>query len=221
MEILLLTMLHGLIIGLLISAPMGPIGALCIQRTLNKGRWAGFSTGVGAALSDIIYCLLTGLGMSFVIDFIEANHNILQVIGSVVLVVFGIYLIRKNPAGQLKTPQNQRYTYTQDLVTGFLLTFSNPLILFLIIGLFAQFNFLQQQTPFYFSVIGFICIFSGAILWWFLITYFVNAVKAHFNVRSLWLVNRIIGLIILVMALIGFVWGLKDYILNINGTQLF
>lgn len=191
---------------------MGPIGALCIQRTLNKGRWAGFFTGVGASFSDIIYCLLTGLGMSFIIDFIEANQNILQILGSVVLILFGIYLLKKNPAAQLKTPQNQKYTYTQDLVTGFFLTFSNPLILFLIIGLFARFSFMQQDMNIYISIAGFASIFIGAIIWWFLITFFVNAVRAHFNLRSMWLVNKTIGIIILIMAAVGLIWGIKDYI---------
>lgn len=81
MDLTLYTIIRGLAIGILVSAPMGPIGILCIQRTLNKGRWSGFVTGLGAALSDLIYALLTGLGMSIVIDFIEANQNILQILG--------------------------------------------------------------------------------------------------------------------------------------------
>lgn len=60
----------GILIGIFVSAPMGPVGILCVQRTLNKGRWYGFVTGVGAAISDIIYALITGFGMSFVMDLI-------------------------------------------------------------------------------------------------------------------------------------------------------
>lgn len=89
---LLYIIIRGLAIGVLISAPMGPIGMLCIQRTLNKGRWPAFFTGVGAALSDIIYCLLTGLCMSFITDFIQTNQLILQILGSVVLGVFAVLL---------------------------------------------------------------------------------------------------------------------------------
>ena len=138
MELILYILLRGLLIGILVSAPMGPIGVLCIQRTLNKGRWAGFYTGIGAAFSDVFYCLLTGLGLSFIIDFIETNQSLLQVLGSIVLLFFGLYLIKKNPAGALKTPKDRKMNYTQDFVTGFLFTFSNPLILFLIIGLFTR-----------------------------------------------------------------------------------
>lgn len=216
MDLILHILLHGLIIGILVSAPMGPVGVLCIQRTLNKGRWAGFFTGVGAAFSDVFYCLLTGLGLSFVIDFIETNQNLLQVLGSLVLLFFGLYLIKKNPAGSLKAPKDKKINYAQDFVTGFLFTFSNPLILFLIIGLFTRFNFLSPDYVYYHYIIGFLSIFVGAILWWFVITFFVNAVRTHFNVRSMWLVNRIIGIVILVMSLFGFVMGIKDYIINLQ-----
>ena len=85
---------------------MGPIGMLCIQRTLNKGRWPAFYTGIGAAISDIIYCLLVGLGISFITDFIEQNQIILQILGGVVLIAFGIYLFRKNPTRLLNTAKD-------------------------------------------------------------------------------------------------------------------
>jgi len=66
--------LKGILIGIIASAPMGPVGILCIQRTLNKGRWYGFATGLGAAISDMLYALITGLGMSFIMDFISSPH---------------------------------------------------------------------------------------------------------------------------------------------------
>ena len=98
MEELIYMILKGLAIGVIISAPMGPIGILCIQRTLNKGRWAGFYTGVGAAISDLIYCLLTAFGLSFVEEFIERHQDIIQLLGSLVLIGFGLYLFKKNPS---------------------------------------------------------------------------------------------------------------------------
>ena len=87
---------RAIAIGVLISAPMGPIGMLIIQRSLAKGRWPAFFTGVGAAFSDLAYCLLTGLGISFITDFIEEHQQLLAVIGSVVLAAFGAFLFRKN-----------------------------------------------------------------------------------------------------------------------------
>ncbi|MDE6484307.1 MAG: LysE family transporter [Duncaniella sp.] len=206
----LVIMLRGLLIGVLISAPMGPIGVLCIQRTLNKGRWPAFCTGVGAGLSDLIYCLLTGLGLSFVTDFIENNLSLLQIIGSLFLIAYGVYLFGSNPSRQLRKPPVQVNSYWKDFVTGFLFTFSNPLILFFIIALFARFSFLAPEFRAYHYVAGYVAIFGGAILWWLFVTYFVNKVRAHFNVRSMWLVNRIIAVILLVMAAVGFVSGIRD-----------
>ena len=78
----------GFIIGVVVSAPLGPVGVLCIQRTLNKGRWYGFITGLGASLSDIAYALLTGYGMSFVFDYVNKNIFYLQLFGSIMLLAF-------------------------------------------------------------------------------------------------------------------------------------
>lgn len=198
---------------------MGPVGMLCIQRTMNKGRWAGFFTGIGAAFSDLFYCLLTGFGLSFVQGFLDDNALILQIVGSVALIGFALYLFRKNPAASLKRPENTRNTFWADIVTGFLFTFSNPFILFFIISLFGRFNFLLPEYQDYHYLVGYSAILLGALLWWYVITYFVNKVRAHFNVRSMWLINRIIGSLILVMALYGIVGGVRDYIKNSNEEQ--
>ena len=212
MEQLLYILPRGLAIGILISAPMGPIGMLVIQRTISKGRWPAFFTGIGAALSDLIYCLLTGLGISFITDLIESHQFALQVVGGIVLAIFGAFLFRKNPTRTLKTaslPQNPNFW--QDFVTGFLLTFSNPLILFFIIGLFARFNFILPEFGVHHYVAAYLTIFAGALLWWYVVTMLVNKLRSRFNVRSLWLVNRIIGSILVAMALIGVAVALHDH----------
>lgn len=194
---------RALAIGILISAPMGPIGMLVIQRTLSKGRWPAFFTGIGAAFSDLFYCLLTGLGISFITDFIEQHQFMLQVVGSIVLAAFGVYLYRKNPTRALHTTDVPTNNYWSDVVTGFLLTFSNPLILFFIIGLFARFNVVLPDFTLYHYVMMYISIFCGAVLWWYLITTLVNRLRSRFNVRSLWILNRIIGSILIIMAIVG------------------
>lgn len=85
-------LVKGLIVGVVVSAPLGPVGVLCIQRTLNKGRWYGFVTGLGAALSDIGYALITGYGMSFMDDFLAKNQVLLQIIGSIML-FFSVFIL--------------------------------------------------------------------------------------------------------------------------------
>lgn len=204
---------RGIAIGVLISAPMGPVGMLCIQRTLDKGRRPGLYTGVGAALSDLFYCLLTGFGLSFIEEFLERNQNVIQLIGSGVLIGFGIYLFKKNPTSSLRKPiVPEDVSVKKYIFGGFLFTFSNPLILFLIIGLFARFNFLVPEIKFYHYIIGYAAIITGALGWWWLVTFSVDKVRAHFNLRSMWLVNKITGGVILIFALVGIVTSVLNLI---------
>lgn len=193
----------GIIIGVLVSAPMGPIGMLCIQRTLSKGRWHGFVTGLGAALSDVIYAALTCLGMGFVVNFVEANQSPLQLIGSIVLGVFGYYIFNSNPTKNLKKRGEKKLSFTQDFITAFLLTFSNMLIVLLYIGLFARFGFVLPDHSFWMLALGIFCIGVGAILWWFGITYIINKLRKWFNIRGIWILNRVVGIIIIALSVIG------------------
>lgn len=199
---------RGLAVGLFISAPMGPVGILCIQRTLDRGRRTGFFTGVGASISDMFYCLLTGFGLSFIEAFIERNQEIIQLVGSAVLIGFAFYLFRKNPAAALHHKGQVKTSDKRNILGGFLFTFSNPLILFLIIGLFARFNFMAPGLVWYHYIVGYCAIGAGALMWWWAVTWFVDKVRAHFNLRSMWLINRIIGGIIAIFAVVGIVTGI-------------
>lgn len=209
MDGILYVLWRGLAIGFMISAPMGPVGILCIQRTLNKGRRSGFFTGIGASISDLLYCLLTGFGLSFIEDTLRENQIWIQLFGSALLFCFSIYLFRKNPSAALRKPAAPP-SDSKNILGGFLFTFSNPLILFLIIGLFARFNFLTTDLKFYHYIAGYLSILAGAIGWWWLVTYIIDKVRAHFNLRSMWLINRIIGVIILLFAIVGSVTGIMD-----------
>ena len=130
-------LVKGFVIGVVVSAPLGPVGVLCIQRTLNKGRWFGFVTGLGAALSDIIYSLITGYGMSFMDELIIKHQTFLQIVGSIMLLAFGIYTFRSNPVKALRPVSGKRGSYLHNFITAFFVTLSNPLIIFLFVGLFA------------------------------------------------------------------------------------
>ena len=194
---------RGIAIGVMISAPMGPVGILCIQRTLNRGRRCGYFTGIGAALSDMFYCILTGFGISFIEDFLYDNENWIQLFGSVVLLAFVIYLFKSNPSKTLKKPEEKAGKDSKNVLGGFLFTFSNPMILFLIIALFARFNFLKPGMNIWYWMVGYLFIFAGAVGWWWLVTFFIDKVRSHFNIRSMRLVNRVIACVILVFAIVG------------------
>lgn len=205
----------GFVIGILVSAPMGPIGMLCIQRTLSKGRWHGFITGLGAIVSDIVYAILTSLGMGVVVNFVEANQAPLQLGGSLVLAVFGYYIYQSNPVKNLQKQKERRLSFTQDFITAFLLTFSNVLIVLLYIGLFARFGFILPDHSVGMIVGGVGCIGIGAVCWWLFITYIVSKLRKWFNVRGIWLMNRIVGSIIIALSIIGVVSVLLTYYIKI------
>ena len=195
----------GMMIGIIASAPMGPVGVLCLQRTLNKGRWYGFITGCGAALSDLIYALLTGYGMSFVFNYVSHNIFYLQLFGSILLLFFGIYTFRSNPVKALRAPSGQKGSYFHNFLTAFLVTLSNPLIILLVIGLFARFSFVSEGELVSETVTGYLSIVGGALLWWFLLTMGVSKVRSQFNLRGIWMLNRAIGVIVMIVALVGLV----------------
>ncbi len=194
----------GLIVGIMASAPMGPVGVLCIQRTLNKGKWYGFVTGVGAAFSDIVYALITGFGMSFVVEFIEDKTNMfyMQLVGSVLLFLFGVYTYRSNPGQAMRPASKNRGTLIHNMVTGFLVTFSNPLIIFLFVALFARFTFVVPDHLFQQSL-GYVSVFIGALIWWFMLTAGINKVRTRFDVKGIWVLNRIIGGVVMVASVAG------------------
>lgn len=193
----------GLLVGIIASAPMGPVGILCIQRTMQKGRIYGIVTGAGAALSDIIYALMTGLGMSFVMEFIDNAQNLfwLKLIGSAMLFIFGIYMFRTDPRKCLRPASNSRGTLLHNFTTAFLVTLSNPLIIFLFIALFNMFTFVIPGYIFG-QCVGYLSIVGGAMLWWLGLTYVINRMKQNFGVRGIMRLNRTIGAIVLAASVI-------------------
>ena len=196
--------IKGILIGVIASAPMGPVGILCIQRTLNKGRWFGFITGVGAAASDIFYALITGLGMSFVMDFINNEHNksLLQISGSIMLFLFGIYCFKSNPMKNAHKSSNKKGTLTHNAITAFFVTLSNPLIIFLFMATFAQFAFVIPDHPIEMSV-GYLSIVLGALLWWFGLTWLIDKVRNIFDPNGITIINKVIGSVVMIFSLIA------------------
>ena len=204
-----------MLIGIIVSAPMGPVGVLCVQRTLNKGRWYGFVTGIGAAVSDMIYAAIAGFGMSFVMDILsnQQTRMYLQIAGSVLLFAFGLYTWRSDPTKKIHRSGNGKGTLWHNGVTAFLVTFSNPLIIFLFLASFAQFAFVMPNHPFE-MLVGFMSIVGGALVWWFGLTWLIDKVRGKFDSNGIKLINQIIGAIVMlcsVLMLLGTVTNLYRF----------
>ena len=194
-----------MLIGLIASAPMGPVGVLCVQRTLNKGRWYGFITGIGAVVSDLIYAAITAYGMSYVMDVLnnQQTRMYLQIVGSVLLLVFGLYTYKSDPTKKIHNSGNGRGTLWHNGVTAFLVTFSNPLIIFLFLASYAQFAFVMPNHPFE-MVVGFLSIIFGALLWWYVLTWLIDKIRGKFDANGIRLINQVIGSVVVLCSIIMF-----------------
>ena len=210
--------IKGLFIGFLSSAPMGPVGMLCIQRTLNEGKKHGLITGLGAVIGDMIIALLAiiaALGLGFSTDFIQQHEGPLKVIGSIVLIIFGYVVFNQNPSKSLTKLNENTNSYWKVFISSLVLTVSNIATLFLYIALFARFNVIDADKPFGYDLITILFIGIGAVLWWLLITYLVNKLRHRFNPRGLQIFNRIIGVILIGLGIAGIITG------TLMGIELF
>jgi len=196
----------GMLIGIIVSAPMGPVGILCVQRTLNKGRWYGFVTGCGAAASDMFYAAITVYGMSFIDTFINNPQNkfYLQIVGSLMLLGFGLYTYRTDPMKNLREQAGKKGkgSLTHNGVTAFLITISNPLIIFLLGALFAQFAFVIPRDQPFEMVVGFLSIVGGALLWWYGLTWLVDKIRSKFDKNGIRIINQVIGVVVIVVSIL-------------------
>jgi len=204
------TFITGMIIGVLVSAPTGPLGILCIQRTLHKGRLNGIVTGLGATTSDLVYAVLVGFSMNFVIDFVEQYRFVIQIVGSIILFFFGYKIFTKETEKSIDdekigtTNRNLLSTYT----SAFGLCFSNPIIIFLFIALFARFNFFSSKSNVYQVLLALSSIFVGALSWWVTLTMIVGSLRKKFKKHGLRILNFITGGVLIVLSIAGIVLGI-------------
>ncbi len=203
--VLLEIIVKGVIIGIVASAPMGPVGVLCIQRTLNKGRVYGLITGVGAAFSDLLYALLTGYGLNLLYDVISNPSTVywMQLIGAIIMFVFGLHTFRLNPVQNTRNVSRNKSSLLRNGITGFFITLSNPMIILLFLALFSPLKFVIPEMSLPYQCFGYLSIFGGAILWWFFITYVVSKLRERFDVRGILIINRVIGGAVMVGSLVG------------------
>jgi threonine/homoserine/homoserine lactone efflux protein len=195
--------IKGILIGLCISVPVGPIGMLCIQRTLNRGRSHGIAIGLGATVSDLVYTLISLFFLSFVLELVEQYRLVIQIGGSVALALFGFFIYKSHPSVQPKPHEVKRHGLLGDFASSFALTLSNPFILFILIALFARFEFIDAETTLFLTFCGIFSIAFGALLWWNTLTFLVSHFRSRLNMSGLRILNQIAGFIIILIALIG------------------
>jgi len=189
----------GIALGFSIAAPVGPIGVLCIRRSLHKGFRSGLVSGLGAASADAVYGTIAAAGLTLAADFLVKQQTWLSLLGGAFLLYLGIQTFR-SPPPEMDSDEKGAGSLVSDYLSTFLLTLSNPVTIFSFIALFGG---LSTGTGFPFSafllVLG---VFSGSALWWLALSGGVSIFRDRFNANVMLWVNRIAGVVILVFAFV-------------------
>ncbi|MEA2042958.1 MAG: LysE family translocator [Bacteroidota bacterium] len=190
----------ALSIGIAVSAPLGPIGVLCIQRTLNKGFYSGFISGVGAATADIVYAVIAGFGISLVKDFLLENQMPIRLVGSVFLAYMGYRIFISNPAKEVRKLRNEGNNFFKDFASSFLVTLSNPITIIAFGAIFAGFDMVGQEATHFHIFLLIVFVFAGALSWWVGLILVVSTFKHKIRLRNILWINRITGILIIIFA---------------------
>lgn len=201
--------LRSLIIGLSIAAPVGPIGLLCIRRTLADGRRAGLMTGLGAAFADGVYGAVAAFGLSAVSAFLIDQQNVMRIGGGLFLIYLGLGILRSKPAERAAdSNRSESGAGSSDLgmlFSTFFLTLTNPMTILSFIAIFSGLGLAGGVASYgaaapLLTVAG---VFTGSALWWLMLTFALSRLKVLSRPGNLIWINRLSGLIILVFGLMA------------------
>jgi threonine/homoserine/homoserine lactone efflux protein len=196
----------GLMAGLAIAVPVGPVNVLCASRTLSKGRLSGLMSGLGAATADALYGAIAGFSITFLIEFLERQEFWIRVFGGILLVGIGIMYFRK-PANALN-PRNDDGSVHSDFASTLLLTLTNPTTVLSFVAVLAGLGMGGQRAGWLtFLLVG--GIFLGSMLWWVILVLLVNRFRDRFDAQAMRWMNRIAGLAIGGFGIVTFLIGIK------------
>jgi threonine/homoserine/homoserine lactone efflux protein len=190
--------LKGAAIGLSIAAPVGPIGVLCIRRTLQYGSRDGLACGLGAAGADAIYGTVAAFGLTAVSDFLVAQTSWLSLGGGVFLCLLGLRTMLSRPVPEV--PQCASANIGSSFGTTLALTLTNPMTILSFVAVFAGFGLARSPS---FATAGSLVagVFIGSALWWLLLTGTVSRLRRRISDRAMRLINQGSGGVILAFGI--------------------
>ena len=191
----------GLIIGFALSAPVGPIAAICVQRTMNRGRLAGFLSGLGSAAADAVYGTAAAFGASFLSEFLLEHGSWMQKVGGAILVVLGIRLFLTKPKDETAKPRQARSNLGL-LLSTFFLTLTNPMTFLAFGAIFATMGLGAVKGHSILTIDLVAGVALGALAWWTLLVFAVHAIRKHFTYSKLVWVNRGAGIFVVAVGIL-------------------
>ena len=186
-------LMKGLLIGCIVSIPLGPMGLLAVQRTLNKGRASGFFSGMGIATADAIFALVAAIGLTFIINFLNEQKLYFQILGGIVVLLIGAKIFIANPIKQLRALRLKRVRPLKDFLSILFLALSNPLTVLMFVAVFAGLKLGGDLTSFggaFFVVSG---IFMGATFSWLFVSLIITHYRKKFRLRAIFWFNKLAG----------------------------
>ena len=211
---MLLNFIKGFIVGLGASIPLGPLGVMCVQKTLSKGRNSGFITGLGASVSDTFFAAFAILSLTVIQDFVKEYETGVLIIGGLAVAIIGLKIYLTNPVKQIRQNTGGKKHF-EDFISAVIMTVTNPGAVFLILGLFAFVGLDIDGS----ATKGLITatlwgVFIGASTWWFTLSTAINVFRNKFRLKQLLMINRISGIVIIVLGLISFFEGAWRMVIN-------
>jgi len=194
--------LKGLIVGLSIAVPVGPIGVLCIRRTLAQGRIIGLLSGLGAATADAFYGAIAGFGLTILSNFLIGQKLWLHLIGGGLLCILGVKTFFSRPAEQGTSVEGS--SLWNAYLSTFFLTLTNPMTLLFFVAVFAGLGIGSERHHYVTAGILVTGVFIGSAMWWLVLIGFTGILRGLFNFKRLQWLNRISGLIIIGFGLYAF-----------------
>ena len=193
--------IRGLIIGFSIAAPVGPIGVLCIRRTLAEGRLAGFLSGMGAASADMFYGAVAAFGLTAVQDLLIGQSDWLRIVGGIFLLYLGVKTFFAKPSEQIET--STRGGLFGAYLTTFFLTITNPITILSFLAIFAGLRLGETDGNYLSASVMVLGVFLGSVTWWLTLSTGVSFLREKFTPVLLTWVNRLAGVIIFVFGLLA------------------
>ena len=192
---------RGLVIGFSIAAPVGPIGVLCVRRTLADGRAAGLVSGLGAATADAFYGFVAGFGLTFISSFLVGQKVWLSLFGGLFLLYLGIKTLLSHPAE--KEANIKQHGLFGSYISTLVLTLTNPMTVLSFVAIFAGLGLANTDGGYDSAFILVLGVFLGSAAWWLLLSGSVGLFREKFNAQGLLWVNRVSGLIITVFGILA------------------
>lgn len=206
---MIINFIKGIAVGLFASIPLGPVGILCVQKTLSKGKYSGLITGLGAAVCDTFFATIALFSLSFVNLILNDYRNWVMIAGGIIVALFGVYLIFKNPIRKVKEINSGNKRYWGDFFSTILMTITNPGAFFLILGILAFMRInVGEENSIYIITLTLAGVITGAILWWYTLTAFINIFRKKLKIKQLLTINKVSGVIILILGLISIIEGI-------------